>query len=187
VITIGVVSDTHIPDRAPRLHPHVAAVFREAGVQAILHAGDVSTPATLKLLAEIAPVYAVRGNRDWFALSQLPFVRQLEWGGVKVGLIHGHGPLFNYMKDRMDYILRGYRLEMFVPRLLATFPEADVIVFGHTHRSLNHRVDGKLVFNPGSPHFPDPKTAEPSLGLLHISDGGRVEAEIRTLPRLAGS
>jgi putative phosphoesterase len=186
MITIGVVSDTHIPDRARQLHPQVLAIFHQAGVQAILHAGDVSTPTTLQQLEEIAPVQAVRGNRDWVALRDLPLARQLEFGGVKVALTHGHGPLFNYVKDRMDYILRGYRLELFVPRLLAAFPDVDVIVFGHTHRPLNQLMDGKLVFNPGSPHFPDPKTAPASVGLLHISDIGTVEGEIRVLTRTPG-
>jgi putative phosphoesterase len=186
VITIGVVADTHIPDRARSIHPRVLTLFREAGVDAILHAGDVSTPATLQQLNAIAPVHAVRGNRDWVALRTLPLTRQLTFDGVTVGLTHGHGPVVNYLIDRMDYLLRGYRLEMFVPRLLRDFPEADVIVFGHTHRALNYRVDGKLVFNPGSPHFPDPKTSAPSVGLLYISDGGTVEGEIKPLPGRVG-
>ena len=181
MITIGVVSDTHIPDRARNLNPQVAAIFQEAGVAAILHAGDVSIPLVLEQLGQIAPVYAVRGNRDWVALRQLPHTRRLAFGPVKVGLTHGHGLPWNYMMDRVDYILRGYRLELFQPRLLADFSEVDVIVFGHTHRALNHRVDGKLIFNPGSPHFPDPKIATPSVGLLHISAGGSVEGEIRVL------
>jgi putative phosphoesterase len=187
VITIGVIADTHIPDRARTLHPQVLELFREAGVQAILHAGDISTPATLQRLNEVAPVHAVRGNRDWVALGNLPLTLQIPFGGVVVGLTHGHGPLLNYLMDRMDYLLRGYRLEMFVPRLLRAFPEADVIVFGHTHRALNHRVDGKLVFNPGSPHFPDPKSSAPSVGLLRVLDEGKVEGEIKPLPRRAGS
>jgi len=181
VITVGVVSDTHIPDRVRQLNPQVISIFREAGVQAILHAGDVSTSATLEQLKLIAPVHTVRGNRDWVAMRHLPSAMQISLGGVKVGIIHGHGPLFDYMRDRLDYILNGYRLEMFEPRLLAAFPDADVIVFGHTHRALNHKVGGKLIFNPGSPHFPDPRTATPSVGLLHISAQGMVEGEIRTL------
>jgi hypothetical protein len=187
VIAIGVISDTHIPDRARQLHAEALTVFREAGVQAILHAGDVSTPATLEQLWDIAPVHAVRGNRDWVALRHLPFTRRLEFGGVKVGLTHGHGPLWDYVRDRADYMLRGYRLEMFAPRLLAAFPEVDVIVFGHTHRCLNQHLEGKLLFNPGSPHFPDPKTAAPSVGLLYISDTGSVVGDIRTLLPAAGA
>ena len=64
MIRLGVISDTHIPDRARRLNERVIPVFREAGVSAILHAGDVSTPRVLKQLEEVAPVYATRGNRD---------------------------------------------------------------------------------------------------------------------------
>lgn len=157
------------------------SIFQDAGVQAILHAGDVSTPKTLEQLSRIAPVHAVRGNRDWVALRHLPSARQISLGGVKVGLIHGHGPLLDYIRDRLEYMTNGYRLEMFEPRLLAAFPDVDVIVFGHTHRALNHIVDGKLIFNPGSPHFPDPQTATPSVGLLHISSQGIVEGEIRIL------
>jgi predicted phosphodiesterase len=56
------------------------------------------------------------------------------------------------------------------------------IVFGHTHRALNHRVNGVLMFNPGSPHFPEVKNVPPSVGLLHIR-AGAVEGEIINLPR----
>ena len=78
-------------------------------------------------------------------------------------------------------MLGGYRLEIFQPRLLAAFPNPRVVVFGHTHRALNHWVNGKLVFNPGSAHFPDIKSEAPSVGLLHIHAGGQVEAEIMYL------
>lgn len=177
-ITLGVLADTHIPDRARSLDRRVLEVFRQANVTAILHAGDISVPAVLDELGGVAPVNAVRGNRDWLALGHLPVKTYLEFGGVVIGLTHGHGRWWNYMRDRVDYMLRGYRLELFQPRLLATFPEAQVLVFGHTHRALNHRVNHKLVFNPGSPHFPDVKNDAPSVGLLHIRAGGRVEGEI---------
>jgi hypothetical protein len=95
-----------------------------------------------------------------------------------VGLTHGHGRVWNYLIDRVKYVLGGYRLEMFQPRLLAAFPQANVIVFGHTHRALNLQVNGILLFNPGSVHFPDEKAASPSVGLLHLHAGGCVEGEI---------
>jgi predicted phosphodiesterase len=58
------------------------------------------------------------------------------------------------------------------------FPNAAAIVFGHTHRPLNQKVSGKLLFNPGSPHCPDKKDIAPSVGLLHIHAGGEVDGEI---------
>ncbi len=178
MLTLGVIADTHVPDRRRSLDARVLPVFKAAGVAAILHAGDVSTPKVLEQLGELAPVHAVRGNRDWLALRNLPHHQELTFEGVRIGLSHGHGQFVNYVVDRVDYITRGYRLEMFQPRLAATFPHAEVIVFGHTHRSLNIRSNGVLLFNPGSPHFPDLKTDAPSLGLLHIQAGGEVWGEI---------
>ncbi len=181
LVTLGVIADTHIPDRRRSLDAQVATVFCQAGVAAILHAGDVSTPGVLRQLEQIAPVYGVRGNRDWVALRHLPLARRLEIAGVTIGLTHGHGLAWQYLKDRWEYLRRGYRLEIFQPRLLATFPDVDVIVFGHTHRALNHRVDGNLIFNPGSPYFTDRKGDFPSVGLLHIGEHRVVSGEIRVL------
>ena len=65
MITLGVVADTHVPDRARQINPDLLRVLRQAQVQAILHAGDVCSQVVLDQLGQIAPVYAVRGNRDW--------------------------------------------------------------------------------------------------------------------------
>lgn len=181
-ITIGVVADTHVPDRKRALDARLLTAFRDARADAILHAGDVSVPSILAQFGQIAPVYAVGGNRDWVALRHLPAGRQIAFGPVLVGLAHGHGRPWHYIIDRLDYLVAGYRLEIFAPRLLSAFPEARVVVFGHTHRALSTWVDGKLLFNPGSPHFPDEKEALPSYGLLHISARGEVNGEILTLP-----
>jgi putative phosphoesterase len=178
MITLGVIADTHVPDRRRSLDRRALDIFQAAGVSEILHAGDVSTPRVLSELEQLAPVHAVRGNRDWLALSNLPFQRSLVYAGVKVGLTHGHGRWWDYLIDRVEYLTRGYRLEMFQPRLLETFPDARVIVFGHTHRPLNRWVQGVLLFNPGSPHNPDIKLITPSVGLLRIQDGGEIAGEI---------
>lgn len=178
MLTLGVIADTHVPDRRRSLDRRALQVFAAAGVSEILHAGDVSTPRVLSELEQLAPVHAVRGNRDWLALPQLPFQRSLVYRGIEIGLTHGHGRWWDYFRDRVEYITRGYRLEMFQPRLLAAFPDSRVIVFGHTHRPLNHWVQGVLLFNPGSPHFPDIKSITPTVGLLRIQDGGEVAGEI---------
>jgi len=177
-IVIGVIADTHVPDRKDALDPRILHIFEDACVAAILHAGDISTPVVLHQLDQIAPVYAVRGNRDWVALRHLPSYSELTFGSVRVGLTHGHGPIWDYLRDRIDYIVRGYRLELFQSRLLEAFPEADVIVFGHTHRPLNMRTQGKLLFNPGSAHIPDRPYITPSVGLLTITTAGDVVGEV---------
>lgn len=175
---VGVISDTHVPDRRRDLHPGVIPLFRQAGVEAILHAGDVSVGQVLIELGQVAPVYAVRGNRDWVAMRQLPNTLRLNFAGVTLGMAHGHGHWWNYVANRAEYLLRGFRLEMFLPRLLEAFPDVQVIVFGHIHRPLNLLVDGRLIFNPGSPHFPDGQEITPSVGLLTIEAVGKVKGEI---------
>jgi putative phosphoesterase len=178
VIKLGVIADTHIPDKAKALHPQVLPILRQSGVSAILHAGDISSVAVLKALGEIAPVYAVLGNRDWVFIRHLPLHRTLTFDGVVLGLTHSHGGLRSYIAGKFHYIAEGYNLERFKPRLLETFPTADVIVFGHTHRPLVRWANGKLFFNPGSTCFTDKRESPPSLGMLYIQPGGQTRGEI---------
>lgn len=181
MITIGVIADTHIPDRMRHLHPGVLPIFREARVNAILHAGDVCVARILQDLEEIAPVFVVRGNRDWVRLGHLPFNRILTFEGVKIVLAHGHGGWREYLVDKVHYALFGMQPSRYRNRLLVSFPQAQVIVYGHLHAPYNDWIDGKLFFNPGSPSCPE-KRLPPSVGLLHIRIGGEVEGEIIHLP-----
>lgn len=177
MITIGVIADTHIPDRARTLNPRIAAVFDDAKVVSILHAGDVSSPNVLKELETIAPVHAVQGNRDWLLLRHLPFKQTFEFNRAKIGMTHGHGKLARYLLDKVYYAFLGYNHEHIIPWLLNTFPETDVIVFGHGHIPLNCRINGQLLFNPGSPHVPKVGLT-PSVGLLYIHDEVEFSGEI---------
>ncbi|MEJ2598977.1 MAG: metallophosphoesterase family protein [Anaerolineales bacterium] len=176
-ITLGLIADTHIPDRRSSLHPQILATFKAAGVAAILHAGDICTPRVLERLGAVAPVYAVRGNRDWVLMRHLPATRLLEFGGVRVGLAHGHGRWRNYFLDRVNYMLNGFELERYTPRLLQAFADARVIVFGHIHRRLIQWSGGQLLINPGSPHVSEEPDRRGTLGLLHIGEDGAVNAE----------
>jgi putative phosphoesterase len=181
MVTVGVISDTHVPDRRRELSPAALEAFAQRRVEAILHAGDVSVPRVLDQLREVAPVHAVRGNRDWLALRGLPAEVCLAFGGAQVGLTHGHGRLWNYLYDKVKYVLRGYEAHIFERRVLSAFPDVQAVVFGHTHRTTNRRVSvagghSLLLFNPGSPHFPE-EGKPPSVGLLHC-EAGRVEGEI---------
>jgi hypothetical protein len=181
-ITLGVVADTHIPDRSPGLHPILLRRFQEVKVYAILHAGDICTPAVLHQLESIAPVYAVRGNRDIFYLRHLPARKILNFGGVTVGLVHGHGSLRDYLLDRVRYYLVGIRVNAYRQRALHSFEACQVIVFGHIHYQINEWVnEQRLLFNPGSACCPDRHAAAPSAGLLHIDPAGKIVGEIFSL------
>ena len=100
---LGVIADTHIPDRTRHLNPAILPIFQDAGVDAILHAGDISSPDVLQILQEVAPVYAVKGNRDWLLLRHLPHSQVRAFDGVNLVLEHGHGVWQNYVVDKFHY------------------------------------------------------------------------------------
>ncbi len=176
--TLGAISDTHVPDRVTQLQPEIIDIFRQAEVKAILHAGDVIIPQVLQQLDQIAPVHAVRGNRDIFYLRKLPAQLELSFEGFSIGLAHGHTSFQRYMVDKIHRAIRGWSAERYVRRMLKLFPQADVIVFGHLHIAYNLVMDGKLVFNPGSTSFPWPRGSPATIGLLHLERGSKPRGEI---------
>jgi putative phosphoesterase len=176
--TLGIIADTHIPDRTNRLHPEALVIFEQSGVEAILHAGDISAAFVLAQLERIAPVFAVRGNRDWIWLRHLPGCINLTFSGVPLVLTHGHGDLLTYLRNHLMIKLKGYQPELFVKPLFERHPEAKVVVFGHTHIPYNQWVNGRLFFNPGSSYISHRQKQAPSVGLLHFYAEGCVKAEI---------
>jgi uncharacterized protein len=133
-VLIAVISDTHVPRGARRLPG--ACVERLRTADLVLHAGDFSTASVLRELHALGPpLAAVRGNVDDAELQRtLPERRVVEAGGVRIGMVHDAGP-------------RRGRLG----RLRAAFPNADAVVFGHSHLPLHEEVEGFQIFNPGSP------------------------------------
>jgi len=130
---IAVLSDTHIPVVAADLPK---AVYQGiAGVDLILHAGDLVELDLLDRLAAIAPVKAVCGNMDNDrARGKLPEKEIITVGPLSIGLIHGRGAPQNL-------------LEM----VSREFQGVNAIIFGHSHTPVNLTRDGILFFNPGSP------------------------------------
>ncbi len=176
--TLGLIADTHVPDRRRALHPQVLPTFRRAKVTTILHAGDLSVPRVIIELETLAPVVAVRGNRDWFGFGDLPFHRTLVVDQVRIGLTHGHGSWAHYVADKFNLLLHGPRsFDYFTMRAVSLIRDVDVIVFGHNHEPMVKYVDGKLVVNPGSACCQMLPGRPPTVGLLHI-DGKKVSAEI---------
>jgi len=164
ITRVGVVADTHCPEFVERLPEGVFAAL--AGVDLILHAGDVNAASTLEALAVIAPVQAVRGDHDT-ALNDLPVSRDLVIDGRRVVLVHGQRTRWI---EEPNTLLWTLSLGYFTPNrglpraLRRCFPEADVIVYGHTHRPRQDVIDGALVFNPGGVHQWNPATTRRRLG-----------------------
>jgi uncharacterized protein len=151
---IGLISDTHGLVR-PDVHTALA------GVELILHAGDVGGDDILDELQLIAPVHAVYGNTDPPGQPRLTDSIELTVGGVRVHVSHGH--------------------EVGSPtpaKLLARYG-ADVIVYGHTHKQLLTNADGRWVVNPGAAG-PRRFDLMPSVARMTIRDR-HVEIEIVNL------
>lgn len=148
---VGVLADTHCPEFISQLPPRVVEAL--AGVDLILHAGDVNGRQTLDELSKIAPVVAVRGDHD--RTLELPGSREVAVEGKRVTVVHGNR---SHWVEEPQTLLWTLSLGLFrphkrLPRMLRRrFPDSDVIVFGHTHRPLAETVDGALVFNPGAVH-----------------------------------
>jgi putative phosphoesterase len=163
--TLGIIADTHIPQRIKALPPRVFEVFR--GVDRILHAGDINSRRVLDQLAEIAPVEAVAGNADLFR-HDLPLTRVIEVEGRRIGLAHGHGGWSRYLRSKVRDQF-GFDEEHYLKIVHGSFGPVDAIVFGHTHRFYRAERSGILLFNPG-PIAPDfYNTSGPQVGLLHIT------------------
>ena len=148
---IGLISDTH-----GRLRNEVFAAFE--GVDRIVHAGDIGPYDLLVELEAIAPVTAVFGNTDGFEVRErVQEVARLEAAGHHLAVIHGH----QLGSPKPDGLRR-------------TLPDADVIVYGHTHRPDVDAGAGTLVVNPGSAgaaRF----GLQPSVAILTLEDVPSVE------------
>ena len=177
---IGVISDTHVPDRSPEISAAFLSALKSEKVDLILHAGDISVPRVLSLLETIAPVKAVRGNRDFLLFRQVPMVQQFEVFGVKFALMHGQVNFFVYWLDKFQYVFQGYNRERYIRRLPKAAPGAKVIVFGHTHHAENFWQDGVLYFNPGSITYGDALTRQRTWGIIEVYEDGRVDGKIHT-------
>ena len=150
---IAIVSDTHLPRGTRRLPDACVARMKEADL--ILHAGDLMTLAVLRELESYGEVVAVHGNVDDAAVrAALPASVSIEAGGAKIAMVHDAGPA----KGRLA-------------RMRRRFPEADAVIFGHSHIPLHERAeDGFQIFNPGSPTERRRAPAH-TMGIVDARDG----------------
>jgi putative phosphoesterase len=158
-VRLGIISDTH-----GLLRPEVFDVFKE--VDHILHAGDVGPAEILTELEALAPVTAVYGNTDgWDLRVRLPQVAAIRLDGFDIVVTHG---------DQLG--------SPTPEKLNAAFPDAEIIVYGHTHRPLLTTVDVVVtVMNPGGA---GPKRFDlpPSVGIMELEAG--IPPRARLVPLL---
>ena len=113
-----------ISDTHGLLREEVLEILR--GCDCILHAGDINNRGVLDTLEQIAPVYAVRGNNDKEWAEHMPHYLTVQLEGLKIFMVHNKKEIQN------------------LP------PDADIVIFGHSHKYLEQEIDGKHWLNPGS-------------------------------------
>lgn len=148
-----VLSDTHIVRGGTRRLPDAAYAHLERA-DVVLHAGDIVHGHVLDELAGFAPVHAVLGNNDHELVGVLPEVLEIDLEGVRVAMVHDSGESAGRAR-----------------RVRRKFPDAAVVVFGHSHIPwLAVGDDGQLLVNPGSP---TDRRRQPvhTLATLDIEDG----------------
>jgi putative phosphoesterase len=148
---IAIIADTHMPRGSRRLPAR--CVEEIAAADALIHAGDLIASEVLAELRGLCPVvHAVHGNVDVPELRRaLPETLELEAAGHRLAVIHDAGPA------------RGR-----AARMRARFPDAEAVIFGHSHLPLDEERDGVRLFNPGSP-TERRRAPRRSMGLLEAS------------------
>jgi putative phosphoesterase len=158
-VVIAVISDTHLPRGSRRLPDACVARIRSSDL--VIHAGDIATRGVLDQIRAIGPpVEAVQGNVDSAELQMsLPESRVINAEGARIAILHDAGPASGRLR-----------------RLERRFPQADAVVFGHSHVPLHERTESFQIFNPGSP---TERRRQPrhTMGVATV-DGGAIEFEL---------
>lgn len=159
---IAIISDTHLP-RGLRRIP-TACVERLAAADLVIHAGDFTRMSVVSELRSYCELIAVHGNVDEYEVrSALPEKTQVQAEGVTIAVIHDAGPVHRR-----------------VERLRRRFPDADAVVFGHSHVPLHETAPGGFqIFNPGSP-TERRRAPHHTMGIATL-EGGRLSFELLAL------
>jgi putative phosphoesterase len=161
-VLLAIVSDTHMPRGARDLPVQCEELCREADL--ILHAGDFCEASVLERFQDLGRVAAVHGNMDSAQLRRtLPESRLVSAGGARIAIVHDAGPAAGRLQ-----------------RQRARFPDADAVVFGHSHMPLHEAAGGFAIFNPGSPTERRRAPAH-TMGLARVDEGTGLEFELVTL------
>ncbi|MDH5298551.1 MAG: YfcE family phosphodiesterase [Desulfobulbaceae bacterium] len=148
---IGILSDTHLSAPSDTFRARAANCF--AGVSMILHAGDLTELSVLDVFQGVE-VHAVHGNMcSAETLHALPAGLTIRVGNFTIGLVHRMGNSYD-----------------FEDRLIEIFPEADCIVYGHTHRPVCHCLGQVLYLNPGSFSGTGRHGAPATYGIIEVGD-----------------
>ena len=179
---IGLISDTHSAGNGRDLPDRVLQAL--AGVDLILHCGDLECLGVLDYLETVAPVLAVRGYEDPREPGDrlADATRVVHAGAIAIGMVHDiqwPGPKIATTGDGSGLILSEGQAAETLRRKFGQ--PVDVVLFGDTHEELICRWDGVLIVNPGSPTYPGRRHRRGTLGTIALLDIDGEEAEARLI------
>lgn len=155
---IGVLSDTHIPQRAKHLPQALLKGLQD--VDYMIHAGDWVSLSVYRILKKYGPVEGVAGNCDGEdIISKFGKKKILQLEGFRIGVMHGEGMKKTTEKRVWDAFAGD---------------KVDLVIFGHTHIPVCKRHKGVWMFNPGSP-TDKRRQARYSFGIITLGDEIRAE------------
>lgn len=132
--------------------------------EAVFHLGDSQgDEERLKRLTPY-PVYMVRGNCDYYS-SPCKDSLLIEWGGKRIAMCHGHRQI-------------GYGGGLDGLYVFGRSQEADIVMFGHTHRPLLEEAEGMIFLNPGSISNPRQENKIPTYAIINVDVDGNMTFEI---------
>ena len=162
MITVGILADTHLSSCTMTFQLQTRKAF--SGCDIILHAGDLTDLSILSAFAG-KTLHAVQGNMCNITTKQtLPLEKCIEIGGYTIGICHGAGP-----RDTIE------------ERVWNLFPQADCIIFGHTHAPVCENKGSVLFINPGSFQNSGPYGSPATYAILKLDNNG-LQAQIHCLP-----
>jgi len=157
-----IVSDNH------RYDTYLEQVIKEeAPFDCFIHLGDATGSEDYIRTIVNCPTYMVRGNNDFFC--DLPKEQEFELAGNKILITHGH---YYYVGQHTEEIRRQGRAR-----------NADIVMFGHTHRPYLDIGDEMTVLNPGSISYPRQENRKPSYIVMEIGSEGIVQYQIKYLEK----
>jgi len=168
---VYLISDTHVPERRESIPKEFISLLKPDDI--VLHAGDWTSAATLKLLRQKAKVFGVWGNMDDGSIrKELPEKTIVELHGFKIGITHGFGAPEGMVGKVRTKFLEKVENPVADPERSRgeQSRRVDMILFGHTHVPHQEIKEAVLFFNPGSLSFNNDRR-ELTYGILEIKEG----------------
>ncbi len=146
---IAILGDTHTNFSHPDIRSDLFNQILLQKPDLIFHTGDICISRTIAELSQIAPVYAVRGNRDILLWNKLPGMIHFTFKNIKISLLHGQGNLLSYGLTKIASFYKDFTNDERISNLPKSITQSQIVIFGHSHSAFLINQSGKCFLNPG--------------------------------------